>query len=47
MIQDSCPVCGAGLTIIGSNTEGWIALCTFGHQTVLTDNQLTLVFADG
>ena len=54
---DTCPVligladmpdrCGAELTITGSNTEGWVALCTFGHQTIVGDLEMTRAWSSG
>ena len=38
--DDYCPICGAELTIIGTNTEGWVVICTFGHQDVWVDRSM-------
>ena len=37
---DTCEYCGAELTILGVNSEGWVAECANGHQVVLKDDEL-------
>ena len=36
---DTCE-CGAELTILGVNTEGWVVECANGHQQILKDDEL-------
>ena len=41
MTPDTCPLCGATVTVLGANTAGWVVLCTFGHQAVVDDRDMT------
>ena len=37
---DDCEYCGTALTILGVNSEGWIAVCANGHQLVFKDEDI-------
>jgi hypothetical protein len=37
-----CPLCGAGLTVTGTDPAGWVVVCMFGHKAIYTDKEMTI-----